>query len=108
MIKVCASKSVYFGRRMALVKVYRFAYAHFISLNKLTNLDISHIIHVIGSLLSRIKWGCDLVGLHQREHVGEDGGVHAQARRVTRVGDHAEHVLQDVSVISLGKEMNEM
>ena len=59
-------------------------------------------------MLSRIKGGRDFVGLHQGEHVGEDCGVHAQARRVTRVRDHAEHVLQDVSVIGLGQEMNEM
>ena len=30
--KVCASKSVYFQRRRAFVKVYRFACAHFIFL----------------------------------------------------------------------------
>ena len=42
-----------------------------------------------------------LVGFHKGEHVGQDGGVHGQAGRVGGVGDDAEHVLEDVGVVSL-------
>ena len=52
-------------------------------------------------MLSRIKRGRDFVGLHQGEHVGENGGVHGETRRVRGVSHHTEHVLEDVGEVSL-------
>lgn len=43
----------------------------------------------------------DLALLQQVEHVGQDGGVHGEARRVGRVRHHREDVLQDVAEVRL-------
>ena len=43
----------------------------------------------------------DLVRLHEGQHVGEDGGVHGEPGGVRGVGDHGEHVLEDVGVVGL-------
>ncbi|KAI8422299.1 hypothetical protein MSG28_006176, partial [Choristoneura fumiferana] len=39
----------------------------------------------------------DSAGLHQREDVGQDGGVHGEAGAVRGIRDHAEHMLEDVA-----------
>jgi hypothetical protein len=49
----------------------------------------------------RVEMDSDFVGLHQREHVGQDGGMHGESGSVRRVCDDAEHVLQDVCVVCL-------
>ncbi len=51
----------------------------------------------------RIKVDCDLVRLHQSEHVCQDRRVHRQSGSVGRVRDNTEHVLQDVCVVRLVK-----
>ena len=50
---------------------------------------------------NRIKVDCDLVRLHQSEHVCQDRRVHREPGGVGRVRDDAEHVLQDVGVVCL-------
>lgn len=52
-----------------------------------------------------VEMDCDLVGLDQREHVSQDGGMHRQSGGVGRVRHHAEHVLKDVGVVCLQFEM---
>ena len=59
------------------------------------SLYVRHVIHVVRRLLRRIERRRDLVRLDETEHVGEDGGVHGEARRVAGVGHHAEHVLNN-------------
>ena len=44
------------------------------------NLDVCDIV-----LCCLAERDCDLLALHQAEHIGQDGGVHRQARRVRRV-----------------------
>ena len=58
-------------------------------------LDVEHVVR------RRPQLAVDPAGLHQREDVRQDGGVHGQAGRVRRVRDHREHVLQDVGEVRL-------